>query len=474
MLDVLLCCASVDREVTATIARRLEACAEARVWFEECGAEQTLVEAWETGLRSAATLLALSPASVPARLERTYWEPVLDHIAGHGGPPLGAVVVRECAYPRLLERSHFFRWADSPRETLRAIERWIVGLHAAERPSVAPAPLAWFEGREPELEGLWETLVDVPGGLAWIQGPAGAGKTSLAQSFARQAEGHFRDVLWVACGDRSAAGVEGDIAAQLDGAPLAEHRLLLILDDFTGPLASLPPPGGRASVLVTSRNGRAEPPSHARVIALAPPLPAPLEAPHDQTERRLWQAMSVCRPQGFTLDLAARIAETGQAEAGIACAALIRRRLVDPLDHRDNRFRLSEASRAAARLGANVEPLRHRHAELLHAAFKQWADAPARSFAYLPELAPALDWACAADWSLAVRLAWHAYAFLRSQGRLAEGAEALVRLRDEAERRGDQDAADICMEELSWVLDLSGAPRRRPEEAVQIALEFSC
>ena len=460
--------------VTATIARRLEACAEARVWFEECGAQQTLVEAWETGLRSAATLLALSPASVPARVDRAYWEPVLNYIAGHGGPPLGAVLVRECAYPRLLERSNFFRWADGPRETLRAIERWIVGLHASERPSLAPAPLFWFEGRESELERLWETLVDVPGGLAWIQGPAGAGKTSLAQTFARQAEGHFRDVLWVACGDRSAAGVEGDIAAQLNGAPLAEHRLLLILDDVTGPLPWLAHAGGRASVLVTARTGGAEPPSDARVIALAPPSPAPLEEPQDQGERRLWQAMSICRPQGFTLDLAARLAEIEQVEAGIACEALARRRLVDPLDRRDNRFRMSEASRAAARLGADIEPLRRRHAELLHEAFQHWADAPVRPLAYLPELAPALDWACTADWSLAVRLTWHAYAFLRSQGRLAEGAETLVRLRDEAERHGDQDAAGICADELSWALDSSGAPRRRPEAAVQLALEFSC
>jgi hypothetical protein len=473
MLDVLLCCAAADREVTATIAQRLEACAEARVWFEECGVQQTLVEAWETGLRSAATLLALSPASVPARVDRAFWEPVLNHIAGHGAPPLGAVLLCECAYPRLLERSSFFRWADGPRETLRAIERWIVSLHASERPSVAPVPLSWFEGRESELERLWETLVDVPGGLAWIQGPAGAGKTSLAQTFARQAEGHFRDVLWASCGDRPATGVERDIAAQLNGAPLAEHRLLLILDDLTGPLPSLPPPGGRASALVTARTGRAEPPSHAQVIALTPPSHPPLEAPHEPAERRLWQAMSVCRPQGFALDLAARLADIEQPEAGIACEALTMRRLVDPLDHRDGRFRLSEASRAAARLGADIEPLRRRHAELLHAAFKHSAEAQVRALAYLPELAPALDWACAADWNLAIRLAWHAYAFLRSQGRLAEGAEALVRLRDEAERRGDQDAAGICAEELSWVLDAGGAPRRRPEAAAQLAFEFS-
>jgi hypothetical protein len=472
MLDVLICCAAMDREVASLIARRIEGCAESRVWFEECGAEQTLVEAWETGFRSAAALLALSPASVPDRLERAYWEPVLNHVAGHANPPVGAVLVRECAYPRLLERSNFFRWAEGPRAALRAIERWIVGLHPFERPSFGPAALPWFEGREQELELLWETLADAPGGLAWIQGPAGAGKTSLAQAFARQAEGHFRDVLWAGCGDRSVAGITGDVAAQLDGALLAEHRLLLILDDVTGPVPALPPAGGLASVLVTARTGRAEPPSHARVITLPPPPPAALEAPRDPAERRLWEAMAVCRPQGFPLELAARLAEIDPAQARIACEALVSRRLVDPLGQRDSRFRLSDASRAAARRGAELELLCHRHAELLDELCKQMADAPPGLLGCLPELAPALDWACTADWNLATRLAWHAYAFLRSQGRVGEGAEALARLRYEAERRGDKHAADMCAQELSWVLDPSGAPRRRPGTPEQLEFNF--
>jgi hypothetical protein len=420
-------------------------------------------------LSSAATLLILSPASVPRRLDRAAWEGVLQHVAGHATPPVGVVLLGECPYPRLLERARFFRWADGSRETLRAIERWIVGLDACERPAVDPAALPWFEGREREIELLWETLVDAPGGLAWIEGPPGAGKTCLAQTFARQAGDHFRDVLWVACGERSAAAVAADLEDQLRGALLAEHRVLLVFDDVTGVGPPLPPPGGRASVLVTARTGCAAVPAHAQTIGLDPLPPAPIEPLVDSAELGLWQAMAMCRPQGLALEFAAGLAQVPPA----AAEGLIRKRLVDPLDYRDSRLRLSALSRALAREGADIGPLRRRRAEHLHGIFRRAAETPQTALACLPELPPSLDWACRADWELAGRLAWRAFAFLRVRGRFAEGAETLRRLRDEAAARQDLGVVDACTYELSWAVDGAGAPCLRPDASEQLTLQFS-
>ena len=83
MLDILLCYAHVDREAADTIAAYIERGAEAKVWREECDPAQgeTVAQAWETGLSSAAILAARSAErrgpSLPTRtcraiLIRTY------------------------------------------------------------------------------------------------------------------------------------------------------------------------------------------------------------------------------------------------------------------------------------------------------------------------------------------------------------------------------------------------------------------
>ena len=126
MFDVFICHSPSNREVAAAaIAARLERGAEARVWLEECNSDAgvTVASAWEAGTASGAIVLLLAPDSVPHRLSRADWEPVLRHVEGNAPPPLGAVLVSGCPYPRLLERKHFFRWDAERRETLRAIER---------------------------------------------------------------------------------------------------------------------------------------------------------------------------------------------------------------------------------------------------------------------------------------------------------------------------------------------------------------
>src|SRR5579864_4440141 len=168
MLDVFLCHAPANREVAATIAARLERGAEANVWLDECGSHSgaTLATAWEAGLTSAAILLVLSPEAVPPRLRREDWQSLLQHLERNGEPPVGAVLVGDCPYPRLLERKHFFHWGDPRRDVLSAIERWIVSLHQqSEQTPFVPARLPWFEGRQRELDMMWQILVDDAGSL---------------------------------------------------------------------------------------------------------------------------------------------------------------------------------------------------------------------------------------------------------------------------------------------------------------------
>ena len=56
------------------------------------------------------------------------------------------------------------------------------------------------------LSRLWEALVDQPGTVVVANPVQGSGKTCLAQEFARQAAGQFRDVLLPPVGRRSVPG----------------------------------------------------------------------------------------------------------------------------------------------------------------------------------------------------------------------------------------------------------------------------
>src|SRR5687767_5174582 len=77
-------------------------------------------------------------------------------------------------------------------------------------------------GREAELARLRSGLPEL--GLAWVVGPAGAGKTSLAVALA---ETHDANVTWLRPG---AAGLGLLIEAAC--APVASPRELIIVDDL--------------------------------------------------------------------------------------------------------------------------------------------------------------------------------------------------------------------------------------------------
>jgi hypothetical protein len=325
VIDVFLCHSAADREVAARIASRLER-AESKVWLEQCSRDDahTIPEAWDGGISSAAILLLLSPDTVPQRLNRDEWEPLLAHVAGNATPPIGAILIRECAYPRLLERKDFHRWDDRPEALLRALESWVLRLHPqSEFHSFMPARQPWFEGRQHEMDLLWTALVDEAGAAVLSNAAPGSGKTSLAQEFARVAGGQFRDILWVECGGRSRLSIAGELAAQLGtslqgpveeaiaglGRLIENHRLLVVLDDVTGDIPIDLAPDGRASLLITTRLPGLPLPERAVLVRLEDAIaPSPSESPMDPLDLRLLEAMSVCRPQGFPLEFAARIA----------------------------------------------------------------------------------------------------------------------------------------------------------------------
>jgi hypothetical protein len=476
VIDLYLCHAAADREVAARIASRLER-AEAKVWLEQC---LSIPEVWDGGLSSAAMLLLLSPGAVPQRLNRDEWEPLLAHIAGNATPPVSSILIRDCGYPKLLGRKDFHRWEnDRPEVVLRALESWVLSLDPqSESHTFVPARLPWFHGRESELDGLWTELVDKAGAAVLSNAEPGGGKTSLAQEFARAAGGQFRDVLWIECGGRSRLSIAGELAAQLGaslqgpveegiaalGTLIDNHRLLVVLDDVTGDIPIELAPEGRASLLITTRLQNDD------AISVAPveTSPALVETPMDARDLPLWDAMSVCRPQGFPLAFAARIAAITEADAREASRRLSDQRWIDNVDAGGTRFRLGARGGAAW----HSEATHLRHAEVLNQIFAAWRSQPTLCRALLAEMESAFQWALVSDWNLAVRLAERAFGFLSGEARLHEAVELYSELRDAARARQDLQVAENCSAELSWIQDDSGDIRRRAVSGDQLALDF--
>lgn len=462
LLDVFLCYSPADREVADRIQVRLIHGAEATVWLEPCGrgTGQTLAAAWDGGLSAAAIVLLLSPNSIPDRLPVEQWRPLLEHVDGNATPPVGVVLLEACPYPRLLERKRLFRWSGSGPGILRQIESWIVGLHDDGPPSFVPARLPWFEARHSELTAMWEMLVDGPGAVLVLNPEPRSGKTSLAQEFACAASGHFRDVVWIACGDRPADSIAWELRRF---AP--QHRVLLVLDDLTEDLPLQPANDRRASVLVTTRRADLNMPVEGQTIRTGYPAPPLPECPAPGgAERRLWDAMSACRPQSIPLNVAMRISGMEPGEAQDAAQRLVAQRLVDPLDAAGMHFRMAATPAGGA--------FRERHGQAIYEIFSQWRTQPENARTARAELEPALKWALASDWTLATRLANHAGAFLRAEERNPEAARIYAQLRQAARQRGDDEVAENCSWELSWLQTEEGEPRPAAVSGHQLAFAF--
>jgi TIR domain/NB-ARC domain len=474
VLDIFICHSAADHEVAGVIRARLERGAEAKVWLDECGSHSgpTVAATWEAGLSSAAILLLLSPEAVPQRRGREDWELVLNHVERNAEPPLGAVLLRDCLFPRLLERKRFFRWTDHPRDVLRAIEQWVISLHPQSGlPAFLPARLPWFRGRERELDALWETLADDAGVVVLANDAPASGKTSLAHEFARAASGHFRDILWIECGNRSEASITCELASQLGvridelaeeslvrlGGLIEKHRLLVVLDDVTEETPILAPLEGRSSVLITTQSGALKLPPHVRIMQLDNAIrPTLAELSAGSVEQRLWEAISICRRHGFPLELPAQIARINESDAKAASERLAAQRWIDPLDAAGTRFRVGATSSSVKLTDADCEMLRRRHAVALNEEFAAWRAHPARCKALLAELEIGFQWAMRSDWSLATSLADRAFAFLKTEGRLPEAAQIYTQLRQAAEHKQDERVIRNCSWELSWIRDESG------------------
>jgi hypothetical protein len=472
MIDILLCHAEAASGIASQIVSRLETGAEAKVWTEEVSQSFSLFDSWASGLTSTGILIVLSPDVVPPRLNRQDWETILTHIAQNRQPEIGFVLSAECPYPKLLERKNFFRWTPDSLNVLRAIERWAISLHNEEHSRSESALLPWFASREEELQWLYAHLVDSGAGHATLAGGLAGGKTALAQAFARSAAPHFRDVVWVACGESSDAFILGDLSSQLrcarpDAIPelLYEHRLLVVFDDVRRPIPLGIQARGRSSVMITAREASV---ATGAVLELSPFSTIHAEPPADKIQRSLWHAMALCHSCGFPEFLPVEIAGMRPESAGLAVQRLIDAGLVDRLDN--EQLRMNHVSRLAAWTDPDSALLRARHARLIYDAF--CAQASTRD-ALIKEIPAAIAYTCQEDWELAKALGIRASDFLRSRGRIAEAAEVIRQVLDQARRRNDVGAVQSFDWEISWLQsgdDQVRAPIHAPE---QLTLSFS-
>lgn len=470
MLNVYLCHAAEDREIANQIALRLESTAECRVLQDPIG---NIPANWDGGLACSAILLLLSPSSVPPRVSREEWEALLQHLSGHQEPPVALIAVRDGPWPKLLERRAFYRWTEPSLHVLRALERFVIAAHpAANQTPFQAAKLDWLP-HSPQLESLWAALVDRCGAIA-VTGPKHCGKSALAQQLAHDAREHFRDVLWIGCGDRSLKSLACEIAAnvgtvlegeieqasrQLAG-QIAAHRLLLVLDDVLSDVSCLIPKQGRVSTLVTTRDGDTVP-SLAK-MTLRAPRDQSAAAPTNDATLRLWQAMSACCAANFPLDVAAEAAGISSDKASVGARMLAASRHIHPLDAAGVCYRL---------VIPHPSPLVAEHAAATHRIFRQWVTDPNRCMAAVREVPHAVRWGLAHDWSLASDLGRWAFALLRVEKRGLEAAELLEPLAQEAERRGDGKTAEDFRWELSWIRTAGDAQIKLPNvEATQLSL----
>jgi hypothetical protein len=230
-MEVFIACPAGQQSLGERIAQRVSLSSTLRPKLDLCR-EGQLLDAFEAGRGAAAVILVLSPESVPAQFQLSDWEELLEAKEVR----LACILAEDCRYPKLLERGKFLRGQDSL--TLRAISEWLMVMGG--RPSFRLAPIDGFSGRQTELEELFSRLVDQPGRVTIVNEWPGSGKTGLAQHFAREAEKHFEEIVWLDCAQRRPI-------FPVD----SERRTLLVLDDVTDDLRELPE--GRVSILATSR-----------------------------------------------------------------------------------------------------------------------------------------------------------------------------------------------------------------------------
>src|SRR5271170_5948227 len=120
--------------------------------------------------------------------------------------------------------------------------------------------------RDAEIEALHQQLKE-EGSLTYIPGIPGLGKTALALEYAHRHQHDFDSVHWLPCQQSDLAKIAGDLARQLGlklegdldtivpelNAHCASKRSLLVFDNVEDETPARLFPGGRSSVLITTR-----------------------------------------------------------------------------------------------------------------------------------------------------------------------------------------------------------------------------
>ncbi len=470
MVDILLCHSETTSDLADRIAARLERGAEAKVWKEEISSSFSLFDACGAGVTSAGVLIILSSDAVPPKLDRGQWETILAYSSKGSQPSIACVKATDCRYPGLLERKNFFEWQKDPVDALRCIEQWAIHLHFTEGQAKKIASLPAFILREDEMRRLYSRLVDTVGTAATLLGPPASGKSVLAQQFAHRAGGHFRDVVWIPCGESSDALILANLASQLDvstapaiTALLQEHRLLLVFDDIRRPLPMSLPDQASCSVLLTTRDTSL---NVGEVIQVSAAMTMNTEPPINETLRSLWKSMSVCHSCGVVEDFAAAIADIEQRTADKAIQSLLETGLVDRLD--EQRLRMNNASRSLALQESDILQVRERHAHTLLDAFS--SESPLRE-ALIAEAPAGIAFVREKDWPLCKDLTLRVCDFLRRRNRNGEAVEILSGTLSEAKRRNDKGAIQDLEWEISWLKD-DGELRLQIVAPQQLGLAF--
>ena len=178
------------------------------------------------------------------------------------------MLYRDCQVPPLIRAIKYFDLRKNPLEGFREIRTHLLGQSQplSARFNHLPVPPPPFIGRESEVTQLRDSLQQPPA-VVLITSMPGCGKTTLALQFAHRHQQDFEAVDWLHCVSGNLASISAELARllglKLEGDTpqivaelkniLAAKRCLLVLDNVEVESPGDLIPGGRASVLITTR-----------------------------------------------------------------------------------------------------------------------------------------------------------------------------------------------------------------------------
>jgi tetratricopeptide (TPR) repeat protein len=265
VVKVFLSHSSKDDRFVREFAEYLERDGEIKTWADhhDIGPGQPFVSKIEAGLVDVdAVLVVLSPDAVQSQWVDREWKAAMG-----AGISVAPVLCKACKVPSLLAGLDRFDATKNRLDVFPAIKKWLLGQRKHFPPPFhAPARPPLFVGREAELKALRERLSE-EGSVVPVQGFPGLGKTTLALEFAHRFKTDFEAVYWLQCVKTDLAALAGELMFQLgvhiEGdlekilhdlrAECSSKRCLLVLDNVEDEAPGRLIPGGRASVLVTTR-----------------------------------------------------------------------------------------------------------------------------------------------------------------------------------------------------------------------------